>query len=424
MRRRLSALLFAIVTVPALVAQSTFAADYLAGEAAFNAYDYPKAEGLLLRSIKAPGAPTKRGASVPLEGQQRGFYPEAYLAYICVRDHRYAEALDYATKAKDYVKRGDPYYQMVLAAESEAKAALRRPGSSPKDAEVPGADPSVSRVFAPIGASGGLEELYTGSYALLVSVSRYDDAAAWGPLSSIPAEFVELKSVLPRLGFDSVEEIVNPTGDQLRRGVEDFIRRRGYNPGARLLFFFSGHGFTLDDGRRGYFVPRDAPDPLKAEARFRGVALAMDQVATWARDLTARHALFVFDSCFSGTLFRTRDRLVPRNISALTGKKVRQFLSAGDAGETVPAQSVFTPTFVRALRGDADINRDGFITGTELGNWIQSQVIGYKTGQTPQFGKLRDPQLDEGDFVFAVPRNAGSAGATQFSLSPSLRNRR
>jgi len=282
-----------------------------------------------------------------------------------------------------------------------------------------GATRRLAVVPAPVGPEGKVEELYTESRALLIGVSRYDQGAAWPTLDSVSGELNDLKAALLGLGFDGVEQLVNPTGPELRRGVEGFIARYGYSPRARLVFYFSGHGYTLDSGRRGYFVPRDAPDPTRNEGGFRSVALSMDQVMTWARDLTARHVLFAFDSCFSGTVFRTREATVPKPISDLTAKRVRQFLSAGDAGEPVPARSVFTPTFVRALRGEADLDSDGFITGTELGNWVQRQVLGYKTGQTPQFGKLRDQDFDEGDLVFVAPapRVANPATAKPSSAS-------
>lgn len=199
---------------------------------------------------------------------------------------------------------------------------------------------------------------------------------------------------------------MNPTGLQLRRAIDDFMGRYGFEPGNRLVFFFSGHGYTLDAGERGFFVPRDAPDPLRDESGFRRVALSMQQVATWAQELTARHALFAFDSCFSGAIFRTRDRPIPQRLSASTAQPVREFLSAGGAGEPVPARSVFTPLVVRALNGAADLDGDGFVTGTELGNFVQREVIEYRTGQTPQFGKIRDVRFDLGDIVFLPQRGA------------------
>jgi VWFA-related protein len=265
-------------------------------------------------------------------------------------------------------------------------------------------DRGLVRVPAPVGPLGQIRDLYTGSHALLVGVAQYQDRVAWSSLDSIPDELQGLEDALKAQGFEAVQRVMNPTGAELRRAVEDFIGRYGFNPGNRLVFFFAGHGHTLDGGDRGFFVTRDAPDPVRDEAGFRRVALSMQQIATWAQEITARHALFAFDSCFSGSIFRTRDRVAQLRIGATTALPVREFLSAGDAGEPVPARSVFTPLVVRALNGAADLNGDGFVTGTELGNFVQREVIEQRTGQTPQFGKIRDLRFDQGDIVFLPPR--------------------
>ena len=270
-------------------------------------------------------------------------------------------------------------------------------------ASLPAQGPDRGIVMAPVGRAGERVALYSGSYALVVGVNQYDAKAVWGSLDSIPRELAEVEAALRETGFSVIVPLRNPTGDQLRTAVADFIQRYGYDRNARLVFFFAGHGYSLDNGDKGYFLPRDTPDPKVDEPGFRRTALYMQQVATWAQDLTAKHALFVFDSCFSGSIFRTRSNHVPEQISQMTASPVREFIAAGSAFETVPARSVFTPVFVRGLKGAADYNRDGYVTGTELGNYVQGEVISYRTGQTPQFGKIRDPQLDQGDLVFAVP---------------------
>jgi hypothetical protein len=48
------------------------------------------------------------------------------------------------------------------------------------------------------------------------------------------------------------------------------------------------------------------------------------------------------------------------------------------------------------------LDKDGYVTGVELGMYLQKQVPRYQTGQTPQYGKILDPYLDEGNFVFEV----------------------
>ncbi len=260
---------------------------------------------------------------------------------------------------------------------------------------------ALKRVPAPVGPQGTVQEMYTGSFALLVGVSRYDHGGAWPALPTIPVELQGIAAALNELGFDRVDTLLDPTGSELRQRIEDFIEQHGHTEGHRLVFFFSGHGFTLDNGKRGYFVPRDAPDPNANEASFRRIALSMDQVLTWSREFKARHALFAFDSCFSGTIFGSRGGWVPERLSELTRKPVREFLAAGEAHQRVPAASVFTPVFVRGLRGAADLNQDGFVTGTELGNFVQREVMNAIQNQTPHFGKAFD--FAEGDLVFVVP---------------------
>ncbi len=242
--------------------------------------------------------------------------------------------------------------------------------------------------------------LYKGSYALLIGASRY--TAGWPSLSTVPSEIAEVQAALVQHGF-TVEVVTDPTASELRLAFQNFINRYGLDADNRLLFFFAGHGHTRREGRRGYLVPVDAPDPRYDERGFIQKALDMDQVMTWARRIEARHALFLFDSCFSGTIFAARERpTVPPHISAATARPVRQFISAGDADQPVPARSVFAPSLVWGLEGAADLNKDGYVTGTELGMFLHEQVLHYQTGQTPVYGKIRDPDLDKGDFVFQL----------------------
>ncbi|NIM15801.1 MAG: hypothetical protein GTO45_35705, partial [Candidatus Aminicenantes bacterium] len=83
-----------------------------------------------------------------------------------------------------------------------------------------------------------------------------------------------------------------------------------------------------------------------------------------------------------------------------TGKPVRQFITSGSAKETVPEESYFVECFIRGIDGEADYDNDGYVTATELGICLRKKIMEYNIGQTPQYGKIRDPELDQGDFVF------------------------
>jgi hypothetical protein len=178
--------------------------------------------------------------------------------------------------------------------------------------------------------------------------------------------------------------------------------------------FFAGHGYTRHEGDKGYFVTADSPSPEKDETGFLNTALDMSEVDLYARQMEVLHALIVFDSCFSGTIFQARDLAVARPISKLNKRPVREFLSAGTADQPVSAKSVFTPMLIRALAGEADVDRDGYVTGSEIGLWVRSQVTFYtKDLQTPQFGRVRDPNLDQGDIVFAAKSAPDSVALTR-----------
>lgn len=128
----------------------------------------------------------------------------------------------------------------------------------------------------------------------------------------------------------------------------------------------------------------------------------MDAIEASARLIETRHALFVFDSCFSGSLV-SRSTVVPPEISDATAKAVRQFITSGAANQEVPDRSIFRDLFVRGIKGAADLNGDRYVTGSELAMYLKSQVTEYSRGaQTPQYGKIRDTKLDLGDYVFMV----------------------
>ena len=262
-------------------------------------------------------------------------------------------------------------------------------------------------------SSGERVGLYEGSYALVIGVSDY--TAGWPDLGSVPGELNRVETVLKKQGF-KVIRVMDPDSRGLKRAYEDFIGRYGYTSGNRLLFYFSGHGHTRKGGAKGYLVPTDAPNPRRDEQGFLRKALPMNMILAWSRQLEARHALFLFDSCFSGTVFKAKDLpAAPPHISRATALPVRQYITAGDAGETVPARSVFTPAFIDALEyGWGDLNRDGYVSGTELGLYLQEKVPKHSR-QNPQYGKIRDYDLARGDFVFQL----ASSGATVTKPEPS-----
>ena len=261
-------------------------------------------------------------------------------------------------------------------------------------------------------------QLYAKSYALLIGVSDYD---TWRDLPGVTDDIAAVKSALWQHGFE-VATIENPTGRNLRSQFEGFIKKYARDFDNRIVVYFAGHGATLTfaDGRTmGYVVPSDAPNPQKDQAGFEDIALDMQTIETYAKQIRSKHALFVFDSCFSGSVFYVTRAGVPPAISYKAAKPVRQLITSGSESEQVPDRRIFREQFVAALNGDgSDLNGDGYLTGEELGFFLEDKVINYSNDtQHPQYGKIREPNLDKGDVVFALRHAQGTPTPVSTPLS-------
>jgi formylglycine-generating enzyme required for sulfatase activity/uncharacterized caspase-like protein len=254
-----------------------------------------------------------------------------------------------------------------------------------------------------LGSDGKPLTNFTGSHALVIGESVYTNG--WGRLPGVREDTQAIRQLFMEQGF-SVETLENLSSRDLKAGIAAFFDQYGYERDVRLIVYYAGHGHTLKlDTTRdmGYIVPVDSPNPHKDELGFKRTAIAMEQFNTWATQIESRHVLLIFDSCFSGSVFAT-SRASPGIIDYKIANPVRQFISSGAADETVPDKSIFRAQLEAGLRNrEADLNRDGYVSWSELWDFLQSTVVDYsRNSQHPQYGKIRNPALDKGDFVFAV----------------------
>ncbi len=275
---------------------------------------------------------------------------------------------------------------------------------------------------------------YKESHALIVGISEYDN---WPSLDTVDDDITEVKTALEALGFHVVVR-KNLLYKDMETTYKDFIHQYGLDPTNRLLFYFVGHGETLPtsystnrdpEDWMGVLLPKDAPAPPNSDApeemtqfRRNGHFLPIEQFALWAKELQSRHVLFMFDSCFSGARGFDLSVTPPqqlREITKQTGEPVRQFISAGKADQPVPKRSIFRRQFIAALKGEADYNHDQYVTGSELGRFLQEQVSKYsRNKETPQYGSLLNPLLDKGDFVFPLRQSPQCTVQPPSNLSP------
>ena len=261
------------------------------------------------------------------------------------------------------------------------------------------------RGFKPIKVPNATNDtLYKYSYALIIGESEYTNG--WQRLNGVKQDVPEVKRALEAQGFYVVvkENVKSADFDQT---VKAFIAKYGQNIDSRVLIYYAGHGHTIKNQltgtSMGYVVPVDAPNPYTDKTGFFIKAISMNRFEEYAYTMQAKHVLFVFDTSFAGTIF---SRCKCESFGYFN-KAVRQFIVSGSANEAVPDKSIFRELFVRALSSDiADANKDGYLTGTELGKFLQDNVVNYsRNTQHPQYGRIRNSHFDKGDFVFVLNNN-------------------
>jgi hypothetical protein len=247
--------------------------------------------------------------------------------------------------------------------------------------------------------------LYKDYQALVVGVSKYE---RWPKLPNAVNDAKEVASKLTQLGF-KVRLVIDPTSQQMRTALNKMVYIMGQEENRGILFFYAGHGETeslADKTKMGYIIPRDCPLLKKDPLGFAAHAISMREIESISLRIKSKHVLMLFDSCFSGSLF-SLVRAVPDDITEKSTLPVRQYITAGREDEQVPDKSMFKRSFLIGLEGDADLTEDGYITGTELGMYLSDKVVNYShRRQHPQYGKINNPDLDRGDFIFVHRRES------------------
>ncbi len=134
--------------------------------------------------------------------------------------------------------------------------------------------------------------------------------------------------------------------------------------------------------------------------------ISMDDVKRWNKVIPAKHILYVMDCCYSGLAASRSAGLSSKHadwLEKITSRPVRQIITAGRGDQKVyeeNGQGGFTRELVSALRGDADLEGRGFVTGQELGIFLRDRVREASDDQQdPLFRYLSG----DGEFILTHP---------------------
>jgi hypothetical protein len=131
-------------------------------------------------------------------------------------------------------------------------------------------------------------------------------------------------------------------------------------------------------------------------------AINTEDIAAMAAEIRSKHLLFLFDTAFSADKYHSEPAVL-KIINDASMLPVRQFITAGRAGESNSGESDFKRFLLQGLRGEADLIHDGMVSGSELGLYLTNRVSNVSSGRLhPQFGGFTLTGNTNGDFIFRL----------------------
>jgi Caspase domain len=257
----------------------------------------------------------------------------------------------------------------------------------------------------------GRQPPFNKSYALVIGVGRYDYLRS---LDSPEKDVKKMADFLRGQGFDEVLTIRDRAVTQdLLQFPQKYLKAK-MQPEDRFLFYYSGHGMSVPDGKGGAtgYLPLSAEKP-----GGKGHSVPMTTLVSWLKQLSAKHLLVILDTCFSGLAI---DGVELKNVSIFEGKvdgelltwltsgRARYLLMAGNESQEAIGGprwngSLFTDAVIKGLQEKADRNPDRLVTTRELHSWLErfvpQEARKVQHELTPLLKDL-EPSVSRGEFVF------------------------
>jgi Nitrate and nitrite sensing/Caspase domain len=225
--------------------------------------------------------------------------------------------------------------------------------------------------------------------ALLIATSDYSDPAL-RQLRAPGRDASDLAEILsaPQIGGFSVQKLINARYGEILEAIDEFYADR--HPDDQLLIYLSCHGVLDQRGRLYYAATNTRAHRLAATAV--GAGWLNERLG----DCRARSQIVILDCCHSGAFagntkghpqldLERRFKPGGRGRIVLTASRATEYSFEGGKPSGVGVRSVFTRAIVEGLRtGDADRDRDGLITVTDLYQYVYDRVRAAEPRQTPE----------------------------------------
>ena len=233
-------------------------------------------------------------------------------------------------------------------------------------------------------------------WAVVIGINNYQNVRHLKYATKDAKAFYNYLVKTLRIPEENVSLLLNSQAHLYKiRSVLGTHLKRNAGKDDMVMIFFAGHGATEEDsmspdgdGLEKYILPYDAD--LK---NLYASALPMSEISKIFSRIYSERLIFIADACYSGAsggrtigINGKRANISDAFIDRISSGKGRVIITASGANEVSVEHDelkhgVFTYYMLEALKGKADMDKDGIITVDEVYNYVSINVP-LATGQS------------------------------------------
>lgn len=237
----------------------------------------------------------------------------------------------------------------------------------------------------------------SNALALIIGIEDYRDIGLAKNAKNDASMFYDYARTVLGIHPDRIKPLLNEDAEyrNILKNLKYWLSAETEPGKSDIYIFFAGHGLATPDGKNAYLLPYDA-DPLLLDE----TAISRSRLVSMLQSYKPHTVTMFLDTCYSGkardggsTLvadaralrMKVKDTRLPSNFtifSATTRDQIASSHAEQDHG-------LFSYFLMRGLGGEADRNRDHYITARELSEYVRPMVEkrAKRAGrdQTPQF---------------------------------------
>lgn len=211
-------------------------------------------------------------------------------------------------------------------------------------------------------------------FCVLIGVSNYDNG--WRPLPNATNDIYSIATAITKTHNPTRFELFifscknsAPTKANIMALLGDLGRK--LNAKDHLFFYFAGHGLLLND--EIYLLPQDAAAPTSLDIR---TFISITEVISCFENSPCEQKLMLLDTCSSFLESINEKRLIRAytKIETSRGWIILTASAPGMESYEVGMHGIFSEAVAQALRGAADMDKDGVVSLGEFVYFVSTRV--------------------------------------------------